>query len=393
MSLDNITKIKLVYFFRSFFFFSPIITLFYFSRGLDTFQVVSLEAFLILTVLLTEVPTGILADKIGRKYSLILLVGLFFIGNIMTIYSHTYILFIIIQIIFGIAISFGSGAIEALVYDTLKQEKKANLMSKEWGSIQAHALFATVIAVVIGGFIARSHDPKTFIITIWLHLIFSGIALVLALFVKETKHYKQIKRETPLILFKNSAKGILENKSLRKIVYLTVFSSGFAHILMFLFQPYFIDAKVNNTLFGVAMGVGILISAILTKQAHAIEKKLGMKSTLLIFTILPGVLYISMAFLIGPIISFALFILLKGIMDVRQPLLSQYQNNHISSHNRATALSIISMITSLYLVIMRFAMGKLANYNITTTFIVMGSIIIIGSLIFQINSAHSCCKK
>jgi len=79
MNFDNIAKLKLIYFFKSLFFFSPIITLFYFSRGLDTFQVVSLEAILIISVLFFEIPTGILADKIGRKFCLTLLILLYII--------------------------------------------------------------------------------------------------------------------------------------------------------------------------------------------------------------------------------------------------------------------------------------------------------------------------
>ncbi|MCK5107209.1 MAG: MFS transporter, partial [Nanoarchaeota archaeon] len=78
--MDNITKIKWVYFFKSLFFFSPILTLFYFSRGLDTFQVVSLEAILIIAVLFSEVPTGIIADKIGRKYTLSIFMLLYIMG-------------------------------------------------------------------------------------------------------------------------------------------------------------------------------------------------------------------------------------------------------------------------------------------------------------------------
>ena len=77
--MNNITKLKLIYFFKSLFFFSPIITLFYFSRGLDTFQIVSLEAVLIIAVLFSEVPTGIIADKIGRKLSLSILIFLYII--------------------------------------------------------------------------------------------------------------------------------------------------------------------------------------------------------------------------------------------------------------------------------------------------------------------------
>ncbi|MFP4112242.1 MAG: MFS transporter, partial [Candidatus Woesearchaeota archaeon] len=183
--ISNTTKLKLVYFFKSLFFFSPILTLFYFSRNLNTFQVVSLEAILIGAVLISEVPTGILADKIGRKYSLLMVILLYIAGNIWTIYAYSYLEFFIIEILFGIAIAFGSGAIEALVYDSLKVQHKEKQMSKVWGSINSYGLIASMIAVIIGGFIAKDHNPENFVLLLWLYTIGAIIAFFVALFVTE----------------------------------------------------------------------------------------------------------------------------------------------------------------------------------------------------------------
>ncbi|MBC8494854.1 MFS transporter [archaeon] len=385
MRFDNIAKLKLIYFFRSLYFFAPIITLFYFSRNLNTFQVVSLEAFLIATVVLAEIPTGIIADKIGRKFSLLFLTGLYVIGNIMTIYSHSYWLFIVIQIIFGIAIAFGSGAIEALVYDSLKFQGKKKLMSKVWGAINSYSLVAGVIAVIVGGYIARNLEPSSFIVLLWLYVIGSSIAFIISFLVVERKHTKEIKRKSPLILFKESSSQILKNKSLRKIVYLSIFTISFSHIIMFLFQPYFLMANVNSSTFGIIMAIGLILGALLMKYAYRIEELFGMKKTIFIATILPGLFYLLMAFLIGPIMSALWYILLKGSMSMKEPLFSQYQNIHIKSYNRATVLSVISMITSLYLVIMRFVIGAIANKDLLVSFIVMGIIIIIGAIVFRID--------
>ena len=386
--MNNITKLKLIYFFKSLFFFSPILTLFYFSRGLDTFQVVSLEAILIIAVLFSEVPTGIIADKIGRKLSLSFLILLYVIGNIWTIFAFSYLEFILIEIIFGIGIAFGSGAVEALVYDSLKHEKKEKLMSKTWGSINSYSLVAGVIAVIVGGYLARSHEPKTFVLLLWLFTFGAIISFIISLFVKEPKQEKETKEVSPLILFKESTAHILKNKSLRKIIYLYLFTVPFTHVIMFLFQPYFLDAGVPNAIWGVAMAGGTILGALLMKYAYKIEEKLGMKKTIFLTTIFPGLLYLAMAFLIGPVMSFIWYMLLRGISSLRDPLFSQYQNDHIESHNRATVLSVISMIVSFYLAIMRLVLGKIANENLILSFIVMGGIIVLGAIAFRIDERH-----
>ncbi|MBW3020536.1 MFS transporter [Candidatus Woesearchaeota archaeon] len=386
--MNNITKLKLIYFFKSLFFFSPIITLFYFSRGLDTFQVVSLEALLTFAILFSEVPTGIIADKIGRKFSLSFLIFLYIIGNVWTIFAHSYFEFLIIEILFGIGIAFGSGAVEALVYDTLKYEKKESQMSKIWGSINSYYLVAGVFAAIVGSYLARSHNPETFVLLLWLYTFGALIAFIISLFVKERKHQEEIKETSPLILFKESTIHILKNKSLRKIIYLSLFTVPFTHVIMFLFQPYFLEAKVPNAIWGIAMACGTLLGAILIKNVYKIEKKIGMKKTIFLSTIMPGIFYILMALFIGPAISFILYVLLNSSSNLRSPLFSQYQNDHIESHNRATVLSVISMITSLYLAVMRLIIGKIANENLILSFIVMGSIIILGSLLFRIDERH-----
>jgi len=43
------------------------------------------------------------------------------------------------------------------------------------------------------------------------------------------------------------------------------------------------------------------------------------------------------------------------------------------------------MITALYLAVMRLVIGKIANSNLLLSFVVMGGIIIFGSVLFRID--------
>ncbi len=385
MEFNNITKLKLIYFFKSLYFFLPIITLFYFSRGLNTFQIISLEAVLIISVMFFEIPTGIIADRIGRKFCILILIGFYIIGNIWTIFAFSYIEFIMIEIIFGMAIAFGSGSIEALVYDSLKDKGIEKQMSRVWGSINSYMLIGTMVAVTIGGYMARSHNPESFVFLLWLYTFGAVIAFFISFFIKEKKHQKEVKKDNAIVLFKESTTHILKNKSLRRIIYLFMFTIPFTHIIIFLFQPYFLVADVPNEFFGVAIALGMILGAFLVKYAYKIEEILGMKKTIFIATILPGLIYLAMAFFIGPLMSFVWYILLSGFSLLRNPLFSQYQNTHILSHNRATVLSVISMISGLYLAVMRLVIGKIANSNLLLSFIFMGGIIVIGSILFRID--------
>jgi len=130
------------------------------------------------------------------------------------------------------------------------------------------------------------------------------------------------------------------------------------------------------------------LGVLLMRNAHKIEKKLGMKKTIFLATIFPGLMYLGMAFFIGPMMSFVWYVLHRGSVNLRQPLFSQYQNDHIKSHNRATVLSVISMIISFYLAIMRLVLGKIANFDLLLSFVIMGGIIISGAIFFRIDERH-----
>lgn len=69
---DPLGRLNLATFLLSITIYSPILVLFYTGRGLSLFQVLSLEAFMGLAMLLLEVPTGVVADRIGLKRSVAL---------------------------------------------------------------------------------------------------------------------------------------------------------------------------------------------------------------------------------------------------------------------------------------------------------------------------------
>lgn len=348
----------------------------------------TLEVIITIVLLFSEVPTGIIADKIKRKYSVSLVILFYFIGNIITIYAESYYLFALVQVIFGIGLAFGSGAIEALVYDTLKSENRTRGMNKELGSINSMYLFAGVISAIIGGYITQNQTMDNFILTFWLYTICSIIALILSFFLIKPKHYKKIEYKNSFELFKQSVGFVIKNKSLRHIMYVSVFTIPFPHIIKLLFQPYFNLATVPPIFLGIAVSVAMICGALLTKYAYKIERKFGIKKTIMFVNIFPAIIYILMSFIIQPVFAFIFYVLIFSLSNIRTPLFSQYQNDHIESHNRATVLSIISMFGSIYFIISQLIIGKIANYDLLTGFLVMGLIIISTSLIFRIDENH-----
>lgn len=387
--MNNITKLKFVYAFNSLYFFHPIITLFYFSRGLTLFQIMTLEAALCAAIVALEIPTGLVADKLGRKLPLCILLCCGIIVGIWTSFAHSYIEFLLIQVVFGLGLAFGSGAVESFVYESLAEGRRENEMAHVWGSINASELFARVLAVIIGGYIAKAHTPESYPQLFWLYATGAAIALLIALSLKEPMRLKNTVPHTALNLFKESTVQILKNESLRKIVYLTLATNPFVQVIGFVFQPYFLSAQVPAKWWGLAMALGNLLAAFLLTRAYIVQKKLGVNRAILLATVAPGLMYLGMYFVIGPVMSCLWYIGLRGVSNLRGPLLSQYTNGHIESYNRATVLSVISLVQSLYSIANKLLLGWLAEYSLMLTLLVMGVVIVVGAVIFRLSSTDN----
>ena len=68
---DTVATISFVSFFSSLYFYIPVLTIYYQSKGLNFTAINSLTGILIGTIFLAALPTGVIADRIGRKPSII----------------------------------------------------------------------------------------------------------------------------------------------------------------------------------------------------------------------------------------------------------------------------------------------------------------------------------
>lgn len=108
------------------------------------------------SVLIFDIPCGILADKFGRKKALLVgciaqTIGLVILGS-----SDSLTQYIIGSILFGLFISLMNGAAQALLYDHLQLNHLAHTYSRQQGSVYAMFLVGAGIANLASGFMAHS---------------------------------------------------------------------------------------------------------------------------------------------------------------------------------------------------------------------------------------------
>ena len=104
--------------------------------------------------LLSELPTGAIADLLGKRASVLIGRIISILGLFMYAFSTNFNTFIIVAIIAGIGDSFVSGAKDALIYDSLKVDNRHNLYAKI--SAKASLIFQLSFAgaILLGGILS-----------------------------------------------------------------------------------------------------------------------------------------------------------------------------------------------------------------------------------------------
>ena len=384
---DNTTKIAFISFFSSLYFYSHVGTLYLQERGLTLFQANSIGSIIIGAIFLAEVPTGVIADRIGRKNSVIAAMALQVLGEVLYLFSRHYWAFALIAIIAGIGFAFLSGAVEALIYDTLPLATRELEMKKAMGlSGMAHQ-FAFVLAPVLGSFFLPTYTLNRFLWAVFGTACSVAVALLVAFTLDEPTHAGADGEHSPsaLTIMRSGWREVRDSRLLQWLLLIGVFTATFSMSLVTLYQPYFARFEISAFWMGLAFAAGAVLAGLGERYAYLVEKWLGKRWGFTLATLLPGLLYLALATVNAASAIVLLFILTYGVTTLKNPLLSAYQNQLIQSKNRATVLSLVSLLNSLYVALISLLMGWLADVDLRLAFGLIGGVIVLACLVLRVD--------
>lgn len=350
----------------------------FFLRIITFEQLALAETISIFIGMMFELPSGVLADLIGRRITVAL--GFIIHGIAYSLISQAsnfgaYLLFFSIG---ALGESFVSGAEEALVYDTLKENKALEKYSKV-KSIEAMIYRITLLlSTIVGGYIYK--------IRIYLPYLLTGLTMIVAgliyVFAKEPAiDTKKFTLKGYLSDFKLGFLESFKNKSttLVSIYYVLIFSAAF--ILMGYFeQPYSKWLGLTEIQIGWVFGILTLIKIFTVLLAPRIEKSIKPK---LIHFFLPFLTGIFLIFSFRNIFWGITILLIENIILAYRFIFTQkLYNAQIHSRYRASALSTLSMFTNgLYITCVYF-LSKFLNFDsIGFSFNIIGIIFIIAAFL------------
>lgn len=95
--------------------------MFLISRGATLIEISLINISFMIAIAVSEIPTGIFADLVGRKHSFLISNLIMAAGLMIYFFSHNFWMFIAAEMIAGIGMTFRSGALEAWVVDAVAE--------------------------------------------------------------------------------------------------------------------------------------------------------------------------------------------------------------------------------------------------------------------------------
>ncbi|MDP2750620.1 MAG: MFS transporter, partial [Nanoarchaeota archaeon] len=339
---SNIWKLYFFQFLLGFHFFSGVLIPFFtLWGGLTLSQVMILESIFMFSLFLFETPTGAIADRFGRKISIMLASVFFTIGFLVYASYPNFYVFALAEAILGLSVSLISGANEALAYDTLKKIKKEKESKRIFKNFETAYLLAILISAPIGGFLAYYIGMREIMLA---SAIPSFIGIFVALSIKEPDFV--VKKKEKKGYFKILSSGInyfRKHTVLKYLAFDAITIALIVYYIIWLYQPKLMAFNLPIVYFGIVHSLIVIAELLVLSRMAYFEKLTGKKNYLFFSSLIVGVGFILLAITRNVYVAIALILIVGGVGLTRKTLFNSYYNKYIDSKNRATVLSTISM--------------------------------------------------
>jgi len=330
-------------------------TIFLLDAGLSNLEAFAANAFFTAGMVLFEVPTGIVADTIGRRTSYLL-------GTVtLTLSTFLYVAlwqieapfwqWAVASMLLGLGFTFFSGAVEAWLVDALTATGFNGEMETVFGRGQIVTGVAMLTGSVAGGFIAQQTS-------LGVPFVLRGLVLILmfalAFRLMHDIGFSPDKGGRPLAEMRKIASDSIEYgwrvPAVKWLMVEVLFTGGVGIYAFYALQPYLLELYGDPQAYQIAGLVAAIVAGAQIAggiAAPRIRRLFRRRTSALIAT--AGLSVVTLG-LIGLVESFwaviGLIVIWGLLFAATLPIRQTYLNGLIPSRQRATILSFDSMMSS-----------------------------------------------
>jgi predicted MFS family arabinose efflux permease len=374
----QIRRFHLTEFLKTQRYFIPVMILFLQFHKLSYTQIFFLYAVESGLTFLLEIPSGVVADQLGKKASLVVSRLILIPAYLLFALSDGFWGFFCAMGLLAINKAFKSGTHKAFIYDYLAQNHPEISPTEVFGKNKFWARMGEAAASLSGGFIAARMGYSA---VFWFALGPAALNLINALAYAPVEE----RHKTPGLSLKSHLRHIRESLAdigcspmLRHLI----FNSAVFVVAMEagekFFQPYMVRTGIPVSLFGVLYAVIMLISALGSRYIHLLEKRWS----------IPRIVNLSGWLGVPPLLVLGLgwtstwgvflFFMIICLKAIRRPPIITEMNRHICTRRRATILSTDSLVEKLLGFVLLPVAGWISDaYSLAVTSLVLAGLLVL----------------
>jgi MFS family permease len=359
-------------------------TLFLLDAGLSNTEAFAANAFFAAGQVVFEVPTGVVADTRGRRFSFILGAGTLLVSTLLYLLmwqiEAPFVGWALASVLLGLGFTFFSGATEAWLVDALSATGYRGTLESVFGRAQIVAGGAMLVGSVLGGVLAQLTDlGMPYVVRAAL----LGVTVVVAWAFMRDIGFTPARDASPMAAVRTVVSGAVEgglrNPPVRWVMLAAPFTVGVGFYVFYALQPYLLELVGDPRAYGIAgLAAAILAGAqivggLLVNRVRRLFRlrteamvvmAAGAVAALLVLGLVP-----SLGIALAAVVAWAL------LGAVEEPIRRAYINGLIASQQRATVLSFDALIGSSGGVVIQPVLGRVADIGgYGASFVVAGGL-------------------
>jgi MFS family permease len=347
-------------------------TLFLLDAGLSNLEAFAANAFFTAGMVIFEVPTGVVADTVGRRASYLLgtltLAASTLLYWLMWLWSAPFWAWAVVSVLLGLGFTFFSGAVEAWLVDALRSSGYEGELEPVFARGVVVSGVAMLLGSVAGGIVAQVTDLGVpFLLRAAVLLAMFAVAFALMRDVGFTPDRSQGPGQAVRTLFRSSLKYGLGSPPVRYMMLAAPFTAGVGIYVFYALQPYLLELWGDEEAYSIAGLAAAIVagSQILGGYLAPRVRRLFRKRTTTI--LLSAGTAAAVLLSLGVTRSFWVALLLLTVWGVvsalEGPVRQAYVNDLIPSRQRATVLSFDSLMGNVGGVVIQPALGRTADVS------------------------------
>ncbi len=355
------TRIRRFYLYRavtSFAMWGPFWTL-WANKNIDNlFLITVIDMAFWITMIVFQIPTGLIGDKYGRKVVLLMGELLFAAGLLGFGLSTSFEQYLISNAIWALGVCFIVSGDTPFVYDTLVELKREKEFTKIMGYSNAVMFMVNGAAYVVGGYLAYTLDRLDLTLIISACIMTVGVSTIVLL--KEPK-VERTQFESYVRQFKEGFKHVLRSKAILVLIMFQIIIQVAVYV-MAVFRAIYMGDSLGFDYFQIGLFYAsfAIVGAFVVREASRFEDHMGEKRALVIMYV---AMFVSMGivFLVRSHYAIIVQFLIYAVADLQSPIVGGYINKRVDSAHRSTIAAISSVMFTGILVTVEVSAGFVAE--------------------------------